>query len=208
MLIANIISDNKLDLPKEFNQVNTLEEISNDLPTLIVGWYNTNKLFPNQDILERKIKDNLYWIFKKSEARDKHESELFDFIDLSYKSLVKDIQYIFIDPINYSLSKIKKILFKLYNSKDIIAYQYKDMLYLYTNKLIFGVDLRLLKFMGFNIDKIKQKTGKNTCAFLDTTEILIEYKDYIEKLNNEVKYIPYLYSIIYEKRTSSLIPIS
>ena len=31
--------------------------------------------------------------------------------------------------------------------------------------------------------------------FLEKEEILIEYKDIIDVLNNEVKYIPYLYSI-------------
>lgn len=208
MIIANIITDNKLDLPLEFNQVNKLEEISNNLPTLIIGWYKTKELYSNQDILDRKINETTFWTFKKSEQRDKHETELFEFIDFSYKYLIKDITYFFIDPLNYSLSQIKKIIKKLKESKDIISYKNNDMVYLYTDKIIFGIDLRLLKYMGFDIGKIIEKIGRITLVFLDNSEILIEYKSYIEKINNEIKYIPYLYSVKNENCTSSLLPIS
>ena len=210
MIIANIITDNKInDLPSEFNQVSKLEDIiDNTLPTLIISWYKVKELYPEIDILERKINDNLFWTFKKSENRNSYENDLFDFIDYSYKQLVKEIEYVFIDPINYSLTKIKKILSKLYNSKNIVGYKNNDMVYLYIDKLIFGIDLRLLRYMGFNMDKIIEKITKFSNVFLQNNEILIEYKSYIEKLNNEIKYIPYLYSLKHENRTPSLLPIS
>lgn len=216
MIIANIITDNKLDLSLEFNQISNITDIiDNSLPTLIIGWYKTKELYPEQDILERKINDNLFWIFKKSESRDKYESELFDFIELSYKNLIKDIDYVFIDPLNYSLSKIKKILTKIKNSKDIIGYKHDQMIYLYTNKIIFGIDLKLLEFIGINTYKIITKLRLYTYVFIEkniifseTNQILIEYKHYIEKLNNEIKYIPYLYSLKNENRTPSLLPVS
>lgn len=210
MKIANIISQDNIDLPLEFNKIADIENKINNLPTLIVGWYNTKALYPNQDILNRKINNNTFWMFKKTENRNKYESELIDFIEFSYKELVKDIQYFFIDPLHISLNHIKKIL-KLFNeNNNIISFKYKDMIYLYVNKVIFGIDLRLMKFLTFNIDKLVNKIKNKSTVFLDKTDIIIEYKGYIEKLNDEIKYIPYLYFLNnYEQNsTPSLIHLS
>lgn len=208
--IANIITETEIKgLPKSFNQVKSISDIRNDQPILIIGWDIINTLYENVNILERKINNKIYWTFKKKEKRDLHEEDLLNFIEFSYNNIIKDIQYIFVDPIQYSLGKIKKILKKIKESKNNIGYKQNNMVYIYCNNLIFGIDLKLLKFMGFDIDKITLKIDKCTYVFLNSDDILIEYKEYIERLNNEVKYIPYLHSIKYgQNSTTSFLPIS
>jgi hypothetical protein len=50
------------------------------------------------------------------------------------------------------------------------------MLYLYGDNIIFGIDLKLLKFMGINTDKVLNKIKLKSTVFYDEIEILIEYK--------------------------------
>ena len=69
------------------------------------------------------------------------------------------------------------------------------MVYIYGEKIIFGIDLELLEYIGFNRDKILSKIIKKTQVFLDEKHIFIEYKNRIENLDNQVKFIPYLHTI-------------
>jgi hypothetical protein len=69
------------------------------------------------------------------------------------------------------------------------------MAYIYGEKYIFGVDLRLLEYVGFKKDKVKRIIKSKSSVFLDQNEILIEYKKYVEDLGLKVRYLPYLFSI-------------
>ena len=192
MKIANILSNNDVKAPNEFNVVNTLDEIINGLPTLIVGYDYVNKAFPDFDITNNKLADNLYWTFKRTEKRDKYEEDLNWFIKKAYLSLVKDVLYISIDPIQHRPKTLFKIVRKLYSIENKVAYLDGNMVFIYGDKIIFGVDLELFKFVGFDIDKIKNKIKYNSTHFLDKNSIFIEYKKVVQLLDDKVMYIPYL----------------
>jgi hypothetical protein len=82
------------------------------------------------------------------------------------------------------------------------------MIYIYGENLIFGIDLKLLKFIGLNVDKIILKIKNNSNVFLSGEKILIEYKKNVEALGNQDRYIPFLYAIRNgQKDTTSLIYI-
>lgn len=85
---------------------------------------------------------------------------------------------------------------------NIISFVYNDMIYIYGDNFIFGVDLKLMKYIGLNIDKIKTKIKDKSVVFLDNNEILIEYKNYIEELGLQVKYLPFLYYIRNEQNNT------
>jgi hypothetical protein len=195
MKIANIISDNKLDLLEEFNQIKLIEESIPGIPTLIIGWDKVKKKYPDYDILNRKISDNLYWTFKKIEKRDLHEEDLFFFIKNTYLNLIKDIDYIFIDPIQLSKKSLLKIIRKILNENKIISFKNEKMVYIYCDKYIFGVDLKLINFIGYDAEKIERKIIKKSNVFLSNNNIFIEYKIRLEMIDNQIRYIPYLYSI-------------
>jgi hypothetical protein len=195
MKIANIVSTTQINLSEDFNVVQSMDEIIHGLPTLIIGFDVTDKLYPNYDVGEIKVEDNVYWTTKRTENRDKHNIELEWFKYFVYNELIKDINYIFVDPIQYKRKSFLKILKKIYLTSNKITYQHKDMLYIYGDNFIFGVDLKLLKYIGLDINKIKDKIFKLSSVFLGETEIFIEYKNIIEDLDNQVRFLPFLYSI-------------
>lgn len=209
MKIANIVSHNKVNVSEHFNVVESMDKIIHGLPTLIIGFDYVNKHYPDFDIMERKLGDNLYWTVKRTEKRDKYEEDLSWFVNKVLKDLVTDVNYVFVDPIQYHGKVIRKIIRKFYSIPNKITYQDGQMLYVYGEKIIFGIDLKLLKYIGLNPIKIKQKILAQSSVFLGDSDILIEYKNSVEELDDKVRYIPYLFSITNEQNdTSSLIHIS
>lgn len=195
MKFANIVSTTQINLPEDFNVVESMDEIIHGLPTLIIGFDIADKAFPNYDVGNIKIENDIYWTTKKTENRDKHNIELEWFKYYVYNTLIQKVNYIFIDPIQYKKKSLLKILKKLYLLKNKISYQYKDMIYIYGEDFIFGIDLKLLKYIGVNTLKIKTKIINLSSVFLGDSNIFIEYKNIIEDLDNQVRFLPYLYSI-------------
>lgn len=201
MKLGNIITTDKINVPSEFNVVKTIDDIIHGLPTLIVGYDLVNKLYPEFDITDVYVCTNMYWTFKRTERRDKFEEDLYWFISKVYQDLTKQVNYVFVDPIQYTNRTLYKILRKIYSLEKKVSYLHADMIYIYGDKIIFGVDLMLLRYMSVNVDRIIEKI-KNTSVFLDNDKILIEYKKNVGRLENQVKFIPYLYSIANEQNTT------
>jgi hypothetical protein len=152
---------------------------------------------------------NLFWTFKRTEKRDKFEEDLTWFMAYSYQEFVKDLKYVFVDPIQYELFSIKKILKKMNSLKNPVSFSNGRMVYVYGDNYTFGIDLKLMKFVGINPDKIISKIKSKSSVFLDGDKIIIEYKKNVEALGNQVRYIPFLYTIRHEQKdTPSLIHIS
>ena len=72
MKVANIVSNNNINVSEEFNVVKSMDEIIHGLPTLIIGFDYVNKNYPDFNILDIELEPNLYWTVKKTERRDKH----------------------------------------------------------------------------------------------------------------------------------------
>jgi hypothetical protein len=195
MYVANIVTKNSLNIDKYFNVVESLDEIIQGLPTLIIGWDIVKTINPEVDFIDKKLSEDIFWTFKKTERRDIFEGDLYNFIEYSYSLLIKSVGYKFIDLISLSELELKNTFKILKKSTKLIGYKYNNMLYLYTDNTIYGFDLKLLKYLDLDVDKTFEKIKSYCLVFLDHNDILIEYKDIIEILNNEVKYIPYLYSI-------------
>jgi hypothetical protein len=208
MKIANIVSTSKVEAPEEFNVVQSVNEIIDGLPTLIIGYEIVDRLYPDFDITNIYIGENKYWTFKRTEKRDKYESDLKWFISKVYADLTNQLIYVFVDPIQYRGKTLIKIVKKIYSLKDPIAFLNEQMLYVYGDGFIFGIDLKLLAFMGVDTGKIKTRINTISSVFLSDIKILIEYKKNIEALENKVRYLPYLYSIRNgQNNTASLIHI-
>jgi hypothetical protein len=194
-MIANIVSKNSINVSQDFNVVESMDNIINGLPTLIVGVDLTESLYPDFDILDRCIEENMYWTFKKTEKRDNFNQDLDWFITKVYTDLIKKINYVFIDLIQYRKQTLIKIVRKIYSLENIVTFIHNEMLYLYSDNIIFGLDLKLAKYMGMNVVKLKDKIKRISTDFLGDEEILIEYKNIVDILNGKIRIIPYLYSI-------------
>ena len=206
MKVANIVSTSKVSVSDEFNVVKAMDDIIHGLPTLIVGYDYVNKHYPDFDITDICLGPDLYWTFKRTERRDKHEEDLIWFITKAFEDLTSKVNYVFVDPIQQKTKVLWKILRKIAVIENKVSYVHGNMIYIYGENLIFGVDLKLLHYMGMNTDKIKTKIKQISSVFLDDNKILIEYKKNVGKLGTQVRYIPFLYSIKNgQNNTSSLV---
>lgn len=195
MIIANIVSKSKMDLGPEFNIVKSVDDITNDLPTLIVGFKVVKEMFGELDMMDRKV-DGYHWTFAKNEKRDYFNQDIEHFMDYAFQHSVDNTSYLYVDPLTMSLTSIKKIINKIYSIKDLYSFNYQDkMVYIYGEGIIFGIDLKVLRFIDVDIVKFKGKVNSISKVFLEGNEILIEYKNYMERLDDQAKYIPFLYSI-------------
>lgn len=194
MKIGNIVSPTKINVSEDFNVVKSLDEIIQGLPTLIIGWDYIKKKYPDYDILTRKLSDNLYWTFKRNEKRDLHEEDIYNFVQNTYNNLVNKIIYYFVDPFSLSRKALVKLLKKLNESK-LISYYHDNMCYIYFDYLILGVDLTFMEFIGIAREKILNRINVKSDIFLIKDAIFIEYKQRVESLDNQVKFVPVLYSI-------------
>ena len=196
MKIGNIVSNTPLKVGEEFNIVDSFDDIIEGIPTLIVGYQLVKEKFGEDlDFLEREV-DGISWTFTKEEQKKYHIPDLNQFIDYCFYKCVEDTTYLFVDPIQFSKRKMKRVISKINSIENPISYlTEKNMLYIFGENLIFGVDLKLVNYIGIDSDKIKSRVKSISKAFLEGSEILIEYKDYLERLKNQPKYVPLLYSI-------------
>jgi hypothetical protein len=199
MKIANIVTNNKINVSEDFNVVKSMDEIIHGLPTLIVSFSYVNKHYPDFDVMEMHIQDNLYWTCTSSEGRDKFREDVFHFVYMVYKDLFEKVSYVFVDPIQYKSKALLKITRKILSSENKITYIHGKMIYIFTDNIIFGVDLNLLEYIGLDFGKIKSKIISMSSVFLVHEDIFIEYKHTIEDFDNQYRYIPYLYSIKHEQ---------
>lgn len=194
MFVANIVTNSNLNIDKYFNVVDSINNIIDGLPTLIIGWDIVKTISPNADFIDKKLSDNIFWTFKKSERRDIFEEDLYNFIEKSYNLIVKNIKYEFIDLIRLDNEETKIIFNRIKNNKSF-SYIYNNMIYIYSDNIIYGFDLNLVKYLDYDVNKVQNKIKSYSTVFLDNTNIIIEYKDIIDMLDNQAKYVPYLYSI-------------
>ena len=199
MEIANIISSKKLNVGPEFNVVENIDEIVfKDLPTLIIGYEDICDIYgeENINVLKRNINKNVFWTYKRTTKRVLYDTDLESFIRYSYKKYMSKLNYVDLDLIQFSNRKILRIVKKLLTLNNVISYESKNsVIYIYSDNIIFGIDLNLINYIGFNIDKVRKKIKDKSVVFLEGDGILIEYKNYLERLDNDIKLIPVLYSI-------------
>lgn len=200
MKIANIITKNKINVSDEINVVDSIDKIIDGIPTLIVGIDLTETIFPDFDVLNFEIEKNFYWTVKSTEKRDKYEEDLRLFLNKAVEIITEDVTYIFIDLIQFKKKKIRKIVTKILSLKKIVTYQKDTMVYLYGENIIFGIDLGLIAYFGGNIVKVKEKIKNKSYVFLNDDDILI-YEKTIKELGNNIRFTPFIYSIINEKTT-------
>jgi hypothetical protein len=194
--IGNIVSDLEFSINRRFNFVKTYDDIIVGIPTLILGYKEIQTIEPDFNILNHRINDNLFWTFKKNEKRDKFNQVVIEFVEYCFNKLVNDVEYIYIDPITYSKESLGKISSRVSQVKNPVGILINDrVIYIYGEKLIFGIDLELCELAGINKEKLTKKYEKLVGGFLDYDKIFIEYGNDIVALNDSIRYLPFLYSI-------------
>jgi hypothetical protein len=193
MYVGNIITSSRIK-EENFKICNKIDTIDSSLPTLIIGWEKTKELFGNKvSILHRQIDANFYWTFSKKERKIDYEIDIKNFKELCYDIFGEELIYIYIDPLHSKLLIIKKILNKIYSLKETISHiTDKNMLYIFGDDIIFGVDLNITKYIGIPKDKIISRIHNLPNSVLIENEIFNKCKEFIKRLDNRQKLIPYI----------------
>lgn len=195
--IGNILYTDELVNHKKVDYINYIENdniniINNDLPTLIVGWYNVKKNnLKNISILNKTITPyNLYWEFTFEENKSNHVDGVETFTKLLPNYYFqKRYNYYTIDPIFYDIYVTEDII-KHINGEIEKCYLNNDMLYILTNENnIYGLNLHI-----YNYFLIK----KENLLFYFSNKINI----FVEDENNEIfnKYLNFFNGFEYTKR--------
>ena len=124
-----------------------------------------------------------------------HEEDLYYFIKKCYEIFVSKSNYIYIDFILFENKKILNIFDNIKESSKKIGFQTENKIYINVDNLIYGIDLNVIDYIGKDRNKLINYLKNHISVLFINNEILIEYKDYMDKLNNKLKYIPYIYSV-------------
>ena len=163
-------------------------------PTLVIGLNEAKKLSDNFSILEKKINDNLYWTFGKTERRVDYDRDIDLFYEEVLKRSIDKIQYNYINLLNFGYNRLKKLILFLQSEIDKHIYIYNDMAYVYYNNRVLGISLRILKYNKIAISKIIGLLKNNRSNKLYYDDKCLSYK--LKRIINNKKYVtPYFLSI-------------
>ena len=199
MTLGYIISDETIKPEKNFEVIKYSDyDESIHSPALFIGFHKIKTLFGDSiSVLDRKIGNDNYWTFTLDEHRSYHDLDSYEFMKHCYNLIIKDVDYYFIDPLLMSGDKHQKMFDRINDkSENIITYHKDNMVYIYANKFILGVNTDFYDFIGDDYKNILDKIKAMSTVFLSGDDIIIEYEDFMYMYENDYKYIPYLYSII------------
>lgn len=194
--IANILTDEQFNEAELYNVVRDSNDLIPGIPTLIVGWERTKSEYPDASIIEDKVSDNVYWTYGKYERRDKYETNIKKFQDLSFKKFVDSLDYVFYDVLLSTAEKLDSFLTSLLSEPTKTVYVIRDMMYIYysgTNKVV-GLSLR-------DCDYIEDTLKKRIFSAIYNSKAvnLLKNNDEIShevrlKAKGRAYILPYLYS--------------
>ena len=168
--IGNIVANQKYKVDSCFKKCQTLSEIDETLPTLIIGLQNAKNSIKDFKILVKKYnEDMLWWTFSKTERNIDYEKDIIDFHNYCIANITKSINYHNINYINLTYNKAKKCLnfikndskkyYYIDNSKFIFVYDTKNA---NKGKYIYGFSLNTAAFFGISKKKIVSLLENNT----------------------------------------------
>jgi hypothetical protein len=168
--IANILTDKPFVNTELYNVVNDKDKLIDGIPTLVIGWEYTKKMYENANILNWEIDRNTYWTYGKREKRNRYEENLEKFRELALYRFIKSVKYSYFN-ILIASNEEKQYVWSLIDTDGTYVYLNNDMVYAFDeqeNKVI-GFSLRDIDYLKKDRKKVLSKIYSNTN--------LIEVKD-------------------------------
>lgn len=195
MILGQIYTNYKnIDTNDFITITNNKSELNNKIPTLIVGKKNACEIIgeSNLKFLDRKVNDKLFWTFGKTERRDEFEKDIKKFNDIIISKLLKDVSYKYVNIFTASYTEIKEILKIIELNKKKTYFIFENTLYLYYNKIIYGVSLNELEYIGIRRKRLFEIIQRNYYNKSVKAPNLIS-KKLRNVLKNSVFLVPYIY---------------
>jgi hypothetical protein len=120
---------------------------------LIIGYSYAKELYPETNFLKNKINKNTWWIYSNDEKPTDANKLTINILKEIIEEIIRNSEYKVVDPI---INKIEKEQIKRFlEIKNITFYSRKGrMLFLYSKNQIFGFDIEVYKWMGWNLKEI------------------------------------------------------
>lgn len=196
MYLGRIITKSKNVDTIEFVDINSDKSLTKDctIPTLVIGKKNAQELVGKENIhfLDKKISDNLYWTFAKTEQRNEYENDLREFNNMLLNKLVNSVQYKYLNIFTEQISTVKKFIKFIYGRINKVVYVSNNMIYIYCRDTVYGVSLVDLAYIGINRDKVFNKLKKNPYNTIITNDYFLT-KNIKKYINGSKILVPYIF---------------
>lgn len=200
MYLGRIVTKSKrLEVIDVVEKTESTDNIDGNIPTLIIGKKVAENLFGKDrvKILDKKIKENVYWTFMKTEKRDEFESDIKAFQEGIMNGITSSLNYSFIPLLTFGYNKAKRMLNFISTDAEKVFYLTDKHVYIYygSDKVI-GFSLKDTEYIGINRDKIKRyikEASKNNILLENRYFLSREMSRFIG--DNEIV-VPYLFSVI------------
>ena len=193
MNFGNVISKTPI-LIEGFKNYGKDDLIDNDLPTLIIGWDLVKEMYDGKvSILHKSINIRTYWTFNSKERKADFESDIESFKEFCYNSFGDNIPYVYLDILYGKKNINKKIIKKILTLvKPYIYLSDNNMVYIFGDNIIFGIDLNILDYFDGKKEKTLRVINNLNSAVLIDSEIFNKYRDFLYKIKNKNRLIPYI----------------
>jgi len=178
--IANILTKNLFNDKIFYNVVDSKDKLINGIPVLCVGVELTKKNYPNFNILNMNISDDIYWTYGPREKRNIYESRLKTFIQKSIDKFKSDISYKYVNVVFDGISSndftvLNELIFN--GGKSIVSFIFNGMVYVYdNNKTVYGISLRELSYIGENVKMFLSGVYTNTTVITNKDSIPLDVR--------------------------------
>ena len=182
MNFGNVISKTPI-LIEGFKNYGKDDLIDNYLPTLIIGWDLVKEMYDGKvSILHKSINIRTYWTFNSKERKADFESDIESFKEFCYNSFGDNIPYVYLDILYGKKNINKKIIKKILTLvKPYIYLSDNNMVYIFGDNIIFGIDLNILDYFDGKKEKTLRVINNLNSAVLIDSEIF-----------NKNRLIPYI----------------
>lgn len=193
--LANIYTKSKLDIEPFFNVVDDEKKIIDGIPTLIIGWDSVKSLYGDINILDKKVKDNIYWTFGKRERRNVMEVDVQKFKKKAMSIVSNNVKYKFFNILTAKNDKKKSFYMLLKDTRHKTIFSFNNMLYIYIDgtDTVVSISLRDVDYIGGDVKKIFSTLYNNKFVKVANDNDL---KDTNAKLffKDNIYLIPYIFS--------------
>ena len=193
--LANIYTKSKLDIEPFFNVVDDENKLIDGIPTLIIGWDSVKSLYGDVNILDKKVKDNIYWTFGKRERRNVMEIDVQKFKKKAMSIVSNNVKYKFFNILTAKNDKKKSFYLLLKDARYKTVFSFNDMLYIYIDgtDTVVSISLRDVDYIGGDVKKIFSTLYNNKFVKVANDNDL---KDTNAKLffKDNIYLIPYIFS--------------
>jgi len=160
--LGYIVSDRKIIGLKDFvKQVDKISDADTSKPTLIVGLDLAKSISDSFSILNKKLGDNLFWTFKKTERRTEYDRDINIFYNNIIYNNINNIKYYYINIIKLNYTSIKKLYNIVFSNDSKYIFIDNGMIYILHDDVVFGISINILQYMKINTKKIIDRLYSN-----------------------------------------------